>query len=218
MAPRCTICNSAYTHLCKQCHSSSYCSTRCQKIDWPCHKLLCSEYTTLKERPSSEYKRGILFSPNAKAPSFIWIKCDRQRESSDEPEPYFEVPQFEEHLGVGTGYKGMTPQKFFKNYVRGREIPQPFEMWMRDNFWNDGSSKNQSAIAATKGAMAHDWRGPLVALKYKDAWEGGRNVVYADMDMQDFREAVDYLTYYTNEVAWSKFLTGGGPRPKASAA
>jgi hypothetical protein len=108
----------------------------------------------------------------------------------------------------------MTPSKFFKNYFRGRETQQPFEMWMRDNFLNDGSSRNQSAIAATKGAMAHDWRGPLVALKYKDAWEGGRNVVYADMDMQDFRDAVDYLTYYTNEVASSKYLTAGGPRSK----
>ncbi len=214
MAPPCTICNSAYTQLCKQCHSSSYCSTKCQKIDWPCHKLLCSHFTTNNERPGTSYKRGILFEPDAKAPAFIWIKCDGHREDPDEPEPFFEVPQFEEWIGVGVGC--MTPSKFFKNYVRGRESQQPCEMWMRDNFLNDGSSGNQSAIAATKGAMAHDWRGPLIALKYKDAWEGGRNVEYADMDMQDFREAVDYLTYHTNEVTWSKFLTAGGPRPKAS--
>lgn len=216
MAPPCTICNSAYTQLCKQCHSSSYCSTKCQKIDWPCHKLLCSEHTTDNERPGPSYKRAILFDPGVRAPAFTWIKCDRQREDPDEPEPFFEVPQFEELLGAGTGHKGMTPQKFFKNHVRGRETPQPFEMWMRDNFLNDGSTRNQSAIAATNGDIAHDWCGPLIALKYQDAWEGGRNVVYADMDMRGFREAVDFLTYYTNEVAWSKFLTGGGPRPKPS--
>lgn len=31
---------------------------------------------------------------------------------------------------------------------------------------------------------------------------------YADMDMQDFRDAVDFLTYYTNEEVWSKYWTG----------
>lgn len=112
----------------------------------------------------------------------------------------------------------MTPSKFFKNFVRGRELEQPFEMWMGDNFLNDGSKPNQSAFAATQGAMAHNWRGPLIALKYKDAWEGGRNVVYADMDMRDYRDAVDYLTYYTNEAAWSEYWTAGGPKARTSRA
>ncbi|KAL8986714.1 MAG: hypothetical protein Q9169_008765, partial [Polycauliona sp. 2 TL-2023] len=101
----------------------------------------------------------------------------------------------------------MTRSKFWNNYVRGRELKQTYEVWMRDNFLGDGSEPNQSAKAATKGDMAHEWRGPLIVLKYKSEGEGGSNVEYGDMDMRDYRDAVDYLTYYTNELEWSNYWT-----------
>ena len=199
MASPCSICNSNDAQVCKQCHSSPYCSVKCQKIDWPCHKLLCSEYKLNNERPSPTHKRGILFDPEKLAPSFVWVRCDVHH---DGPEVTYEVPDLKEL--AGPDYRPMTCEKFWKNYVRGRELKQLYELWMRDNFMNDGSSRNKSAAVATKGQNSWDWRGPLIALKYTSL---EYNEPYADMDMQDFREAVDYLTYYTNEVAWSKYWT-----------
>ena len=201
MTSSCIICNSAETHLCKQCHAASYCSTACQKRDWPCHKLLCSSLSTETERPSPRHKRGILFRPDRNAPELAWIKCDEQ--PGDDYSPVFDIPDLRQIMGLP--FQKLTRTTFWKNFVRGRELKYLFETWMGDNFLNDGSLRNQSAAAATKGNMAHDWRGPLVVLKYNDLEERSR---YADMGLQDFRDAVDYLTYYTNEDAWSKYWTG----------
>ena len=138
----------------------------------------------------------------------MWIKCDEQHEDYPEPDgASFDIPDLKEHMGLVHRHLGRS--EFWKNIVRSRELQQPFEMWMRSNFTSDGSNLNQNVIAATKGAMAYDWRGPTIALKY--IGHGGMyqgNAKYADMNMQDFRDAVDFLTYYTDEEAWSKYWTG----------
>ena len=142
--------------------------------------------------------------PIKKPPQLAWIKCDEQ--PGDDYSPAFDIPDLIEIMGLP--FRKLARTTFWKNFVRGRELECLFEVWMRDNFLNDGSFRNQSAATATKGNMAHDWRGPLVVLKYNGLEERSR---YADMGLQDFRDAVDYLTYYTNEDAWSKYWTGGYP-------
>ncbi|KAH9848072.1 hypothetical protein C2E23DRAFT_740226 [Lenzites betulinus] len=37
----CTICGKRGARRCSQCQSAAYCSTECQKIDWPAHKHTC---------------------------------------------------------------------------------------------------------------------------------------------------------------------------------
>jgi hypothetical protein len=49
---KCTICRKSTKNKCSRCKSAAYCSRRCQKLDLPLHKLLCSKYQDfLKTRP-----------------------------------------------------------------------------------------------------------------------------------------------------------------------
>jgi hypothetical protein len=41
---KCTICSKSTKNKCSRCKSAAYCSQRCQKLDLPLHKLLCSKY------------------------------------------------------------------------------------------------------------------------------------------------------------------------------
>ena len=39
--PFCSICGSAVSKLCSGCNDILYCSSNCQRLDWPRHKLHC---------------------------------------------------------------------------------------------------------------------------------------------------------------------------------
>ena len=204
------ICNSPDTQVCKQCHSSSYCSLKCQKTDWPCHKLLCPQFTAMTQRPTPHHKRGIYFGQDAATPTLVWIEYNLIQE--DDEYPGYELPNLEQ---LDPRLVDLTQTRAYKNFVRGRELECPIELFMRDSFLSDGSLPNKSARAATKGLMSHDWCGPLAAVKYTnktDLFEGAGR--YTDMDMRDYRDIVDFLMYYTNEKAWSKYWTAEGPLPK----
>jgi hypothetical protein len=52
---RCTVCGEATVNKCGRCGSAHYCSTKCQKLDRPLHKLLCNTFASfLATRPSSQ--------------------------------------------------------------------------------------------------------------------------------------------------------------------
>ena len=46
LSPSCVLCSLAGSKTCGQCRSVQYCSRRCQKLDWPAHKLSCGAVTT----------------------------------------------------------------------------------------------------------------------------------------------------------------------------
>ncbi|KAJ6515501.1 hypothetical protein C8R45DRAFT_956705 [Mycena sanguinolenta] len=54
---RCYCCNQPgdpKLRTCSRCHIARYCSSRCQRIDWPNHKPNCTDHkTTLKNHPDS---------------------------------------------------------------------------------------------------------------------------------------------------------------------
>ena len=191
----CTICDSTNTKACARCHSTRYCSPECQQTDWPSHRLLCSQYPTHTDRPDPSYKRAILFSPDEVKPKFIWVEC-KTEEDDEVPGSTYELPQVREHLGRKLGDYDAPPEykPIRRNPLRDRNLTNTLEVICRETFLIDGSSVNKSVIKATQGAMGHEWRGPILAMK-----EQGLSIdpqFFLDIDMRDYRDIVDYFILY----------------------
>ena len=132
MASTCTICSSPNAKDCAQCHSARYCSPECQQTDWPCHRLLCSQYATHKSssRPSPSHYRAILFSPNEDKLKLIWLEC--KNEDSDTGGT-FETPQYRKYLGQYQGRDASAdPKMIQKNLLRGRSLTNNLEVVGRE--------------------------------------------------------------------------------------
>lgn len=71
----CVICLSPDASLCSQCKGASYCGRKCQRTDWPSHKILCKAFAEHREspRPSADHYRAILFPPAAAVPEIVWV-------------------------------------------------------------------------------------------------------------------------------------------------
>ena len=190
MAPACGICNSSPSQMCKQCRSIHYCSSRCQKIDWPSHKLLCAQYKNDNERPSPSHRRAILFQDSEKQPKFIWIECQKMEEGGHN----WEEPQnVQHHLGPDCGLVERT--SFDRNKVRDRPLDHSIEIHNRNAFGLDGSVPTQSIIAATQGTNAHEWCGPVVVLRkigHCSTYAGS----FGDMSMEDYMHVIDHFKVY----------------------
>ena len=80
------------------------------------------------------------------------------------------------------------------NPLRDRDLTNTLQVLCRDAFLIDGSSVNKSVVQATQGAMVHDWRGPILAMKKEGLSIDPR--FYLDIDMRDYRDIVDYFISY----------------------
>lgn len=209
MSSGCTICNGPNSKLCSTCHSSSYCSTECQKTDWPAHKLLCKTVKTLSPRPDPSFKRAILFPVHAKAPRLIWVEYERKLDFTGMP---FEDSKISPLLGDDNPSREI--QTVQKNIYRNFTLDHTIVVAARDTFLIDGSKPNKSISHATNNLHGHNWRGPLVLLRISGI--GVDAGLYEDITLADFRSAVDYLITYNNHVSehLPGFQNSPGPNVK----
>ncbi|KAG9128140.1 hypothetical protein FRC07_004482 [Ceratobasidium sp. 392] len=75
--------------------------------------------------------------------------------------------------------------------VGGEALRFPLQVFFRANFLTDGSRTNHSIDSLTYGKSRHEWRGPVIALKYS----GSRLSSYTNITMSDLPPLVYYLTY-----------------------
>ena len=199
MESTCTICHSPTAKPCGRCHSARYCSLECQQTDWPSHSLLCSQYSTHTGRPDPSYKRAILFPPNDNKPQFIWIEC--RTEVSDET-PHatseYESSQVKDHLGGKIGQYDAFPERksIQRNVLRDRDLANTLQVVWRGTSGIDGSQLNRSVVRATRDGAVIPWAGPIIALRMNGP--GSAPSHYMDIDMQDYRNVVDYFIAYAN--------------------
>lgn len=196
----CTICDSPTAKPCGRCHSARYCSLECQQTDWPSHSLLCSQYTTHTGRPDPSYKRAILFPPNETKPQFLWIECKTEVEDEVPHAAYeYESSQVQNHLGGKIGqYHAFAERRLIqRNVLRDRNLKNTLEVVWRETFGIDGSQLSKSVVRATRDTAVMSWAGPIIALKMKGP--GSNPTHYIDIDMQDYRDVVDYFIAYANE-------------------
>ena len=195
----CTICDKASAKFCNRCKSARYCSKKCQRSDWPIHRLLCGPFSdlTLDSRPSGEHLRAIVLPVDEDMPKFIWLHCQWHHDDDDDYYGPFQFPDANTILGSDTLNKSMQIQL---NAVLGKELSDTIRLCHRDTFLVDGSKTNQSVTTiatATKTEYYHDWRGPLVAYGTKGL--GIDQSHCRDLDMNDFRHLADYLVSYGRE-------------------
>lgn len=67
----------------------------------------------------------------------------------------------------------------------------------RDTFLIDGSDLNRSIVETSRGATGHTWKGPIVAMKKMGL--GSDPTRYTDIDIQGFRDVVDYFIAFGDE-------------------
>ena len=209
MESTCTICDSPSAKPCSRCHSAKYCSVECQQTDWPSHSLLCSQYSAHTGRPDPSYKRAILFPPNENKPQCIWIEC-RTEVSDEDPDVTYEWEscQVEDLLGgkLGQYYASAERKLIQRNVLRDRKFANSLHVVCRETFGIDGSQLNKSVVRATRGAAVLSWAGPIIALKKKGL--GMDPLHYIDINMQDYRDVVDYFITYANESVQDGELGG----------
>ena len=195
MTATCTNCDSTHTQACVQCHSTRYCSPECSQTDWPSHSLLCSQYSTHTDRPNPSYKRAILFPPDEVKPKLIWVEC-KTEEDDEVPGFTYELCQIREHLGGNLGKYGAFPEyrPIQRNALLDRNLTNTLNVICRSTFLSDGSSVNKSVVKATQGAPGHEWRGPILAMKKRGL--GTDPGFFLDINMQDYRDVVDYFISY----------------------
>lgn len=190
---QCSMCNRDGTKVCSGCQSSRYCSTECREADWSNHKLLCGSFKDFATPPEKDMKRAILFPAELQTPKFIWVHCNRVVDG-------FEKVDLQALLGEeDTDFSRQLVQT---NVVRTRDLKHSIEVVARDEFLKDGSTVNKSIMEATKGLMAYDWRGPVLAFGKKGF--GPDPPYYDNLDMTDFRDVADYFSSYGDETVLKK--------------
>lgn len=121
----------------------------------------------------------------------IWVECVSMYDEEDGPWEKSEVRSF---LGPDNPFPQRSPVQ--RKTVRERDLPNTLKIIYRDTFLFDGSKTNESVVAATQEAVSHTWMGPVIAMKLNGLGADPRS--HMDIDLNDYRDVVDYFTSYRN--------------------
>ncbi|KAI0455201.1 hypothetical protein F5B21DRAFT_514123 [Xylaria acuta] len=188
----CIVCNTQNALLCGRCKCTRYCSRKCQRTDFPIHKLLCSDFANFgaTTRATTDHVRAILFPEDQENPIRIWVHCkhiclnedntDTRGRSSD-IEPYLN-PRF-------------TINRSFidNNLILARKLSDTICICYCDSTIDFDSTTNESIkhITATRPGRYFDWTGAVIA--YGRIGLSPSPGKYRDLDMNDFRHITDYF-------------------------
>lgn len=190
---RCTICNRPEANACTQCHASAYCSTACQKYDWPVHKLLCKSYAAfLPTRPSALHFATILFPVDAPAPQLIWVECAVAARLSGPTQ----VPQPDGVLGYPIGNQERVPI----NFSHTRQFGMTNKSVVVTSIYEEdfpGALPLNVSIRNTVRKSVRTWTGPTVVMSQPG--KEFRLPTYQDVTLADLRVAVDMMGRFVDE-------------------
>ncbi|TFK70047.1 hypothetical protein BDN72DRAFT_839476, partial [Pluteus cervinus] len=180
------------TLLCQQCRSIAYCSKECQKSDWSCHKLVCSQFKEVPARPGESWKLAIFFAEDSPSPKLIWAECKTMYDPDDIPSTWY-MPNIDQYICPKTKPESSPEYNVVgRNLVRNRDLEYQLVVVARDTFLFDGSQINQGVKKATKGMMGHTWCGPITAMHTTNK-RYDSVTTYGDVTLRDFRDVVDYF-------------------------
>ncbi|RYP65453.1 hypothetical protein DL771_008325 [Monosporascus sp. 5C6A] len=214
-SPRCVICNAESARSCTGCKSTAYCGKGCQKVDWPCHKLLCSKFAASQAtpgEPAPHTTRAILFPATGDKPGLVhfvnWDWPARQRVHEDAINELFDRhddPRVLSHVKDGDRYLLALYED--RNRVRRyRRQDSILEIWHREY---GGHRENRAIARATGGDVFHRWGGNVLVLAMCHPTPGTSiNKVYKDISLRDFRDAVDFLSDHLNPLRELAELVG----------
>ncbi|KKY27142.1 putative zinc finger mynd-type protein [Diplodia seriata] len=190
MASLCQACNNPSQQTCSRCHCSRYCSKKCQKADWPTHKLLCSKFSSfdLTSRPSGDHFLAIHFPPDKNEPHLVWMYSGIEIQGGDRFNCY---PDYDTYLCPEGDHEVIEGPHVTYSQALGRKLTHGIHVCYRDSFFLDGSVPNHavSAVTTVPGYSRYDWRGPVLV----HSRVGDEGFQCRDIDLTDFRHAVDHL-------------------------
>lgn len=186
MAPStCLMCGKSEAKACNTCKSVSYCTKACQKIDWPVHKVLCKQFTQVPARPENTSSQlAILLPADDPTPQLVWVPYSRG------------IPSTSNLLGA-VAEQITIP----KTTIRGFVLDHAVQLFVRNDYLNDGSKPNQAALALTDWNLPYDWRGPILivsCIRTKDRLDWIEK--FQDITLGDLRTAVDHLGLYGKDI------------------
>lgn len=189
----CFVCDKQGSQRCAKCKGARYCSTSCQKEDWPTHKLVCTSFMThaATNRPTDEHFRVLLFPVDGK-PEVTWLASRWHivdQEKTDYRYQFFDLKSI-------PGLDAITVSPIQRNSRLKRNLINTIYICHRDTFLIDGSKPNRSVarVTSTKPGQCHDWRGPILAYGMTDL--GIDLEECRDLNMDDFRHVFDYFLSY----------------------
>jgi hypothetical protein len=198
---QCSMCSNPSTVRCKACRCSAYCSTECQKTDWPTHKLLCKHLPEFATPPNASARRGILFPIDAATPRFVWVDNEwiPPRDPDDEGDRGFEKIK---HMRAYIGDSYSDSVGVWGNVIHSRERQDQLHILMKETALIDGSMPNSSIARVLRASGApttfYSWCGGMLAMKLPTLGiDPGR---YVHMDTVDFRDVVDTFRSYGSSV------------------
>ncbi|KAI1341252.1 hypothetical protein F5Y15DRAFT_422527 [Xylariaceae sp. FL0016] len=188
----CIYCEQPGLHTCGQCQSARYCSRECQEKDWPVHQLVCYSYLEFSDakRPSTHHARAIVFlaEENSK-PRFIWIE--------EFTESGYSFPVIDCWLGSYARYSNMVT-----------DMNEPLD---RAGHWSIGHGLlmiglneqpvpgvpvNASIVSLGRPGHIKTWFGNQIVVARKPNEKGARGITLDDVDLRDFRHAVDLYQHH----------------------
>jgi hypothetical protein len=189
---KCLFCTKNSIEKCSKCKTVYSPCQICETTDWFIHKSnSCTCETLNNEQPQGFYKQvyGILLPENSEKPVLIQIKVENKYYS----QCYFDLPDLKEFMGECSLRSNQMPTNPMKNY---KGLPQPLEFNFRDNFFNDGSKTNMLVKNLTNNKNPHNWKGPMVIMKFKILNKYIPDPVYIDASFDDLPNLIDYLLWY----------------------
>jgi hypothetical protein len=186
----CVYCGQNHAKLDTRCGSVYYCSSECQKADWPMHKLLCKPFAqqTESSRPSPSHRRAILFPADQVSPAMIWIDCS----TSDSSIPNDASKYLEDD---GSPFTSVSKQRIQKTpRLDRRALMDTVEVLYREDVMLDATKRPNKSIDHTLGPSLFRpqvWRGPVVVMRKRGLDLEPK--VYEDVSLVEYRHVLDFF-------------------------
>lgn len=209
----CALCNNPPEIPCPTCQDPQalYCSSECLNLDTPIHKLVCASFATAPTKPAtgSKHVLGVLFPASSPDPQLVWVRIggftDEESGISFQEAEVGDFLDDDDDAAAGKASESMHSER---NRVRNRDTRSMLEVW---HVKSDKLAENVciKTLAATTGNGEGDGEG-----KPFYAWKGSVLVIfmtrstgfmvdpgmYRDCQLQDYRDAVDFVVDYGNDV------------------
>jgi hypothetical protein len=209
----CLICNNPPTVPCPGCAQLLYSSDACLDADAPSHRFLCPAFASAaqpEEGPDNDNSGvkdsggvlAILFPADAAKPELVRVSVVRFRDEDT-------GISFQEAGTDAFFHDGATPQTLHseRNRVRSRENRGMLEVWhLKDDGLANACVRSLGRIDAAGsgkdgGGPFYEWKGPVLVMAMTRPT--GFMVdpgAYRDAEPQDFRDALDFVLDYGNDV------------------